>query len=113
MLRAFHAMEHALARLRGGHNAEAILRNGTRGFEGRTGNGEGICGGAPPAGGCGTLVAPAGGIVRVGEARSEWEAAGLPEDAICAPGRAPHPGRTVRFTFHAVIRLRPAVHAGG
>src|SRR5262245_19423864 len=88
------------------------LTEDTGGFERRTGDAESRACGAPYAGRYRTLVAgdPA---VRVAEAWSEWEAAGLPDDAVCAPGRAPHPGGGVRFTFHAVIRLRPAVDAGG
>src|SRR5262245_20749232 len=88
------------------------LTEDTGRFERRTGNAESRGCGAPYAGGYRARVAgdPA---IRVAEAWSEWEAAGLADDALGRPGRAPHPGGRVRFAFHAVIRLRPAVDAGG
>src|SRR5262245_40541799 len=81
-------------------------------FARRAGNAESRGCGAPYAGRHRTLVArdPA---VRVADAWSEWGPASLADDAVGALGRAPYPGGLVRFSFHAVIRLRPAVDAGG
>src|SRR5262249_61761494 len=89
------------------------LAEDTRGFERRTGDAEGVCGGTPYAGRNRTLVAAPARVVRVGEAWPERKSARLAEDIICATGRAPHTGGRVRFTAPAVIELRPAAHAGG